>query len=116
MFPIVPKTETDIEQSKRCKGENKKVEKTSLQNDSITQSFGNKWKQKKNVQKYHCEKCDYNTMRKANYDRHLTTLRHKLSKNEQGGQFTCETCHKSYNSRSGLWKHKSRCKTEKKIR
>ena len=114
MFPKVPKTETDIEQPNRCNEENKQVEIPSLQNDSITQSFGNKWKQKKNVQKFHCEKCDYNTMRKANYDRHLTTLRHKLSKNEQSTQFTCESCNKSYTSRSGLWRHKSRCKKEKK--
>ena len=47
MFPKVPKTETDIEQPNRCNEENKKVEISSLQNDSITQSFGNKWKQKK---------------------------------------------------------------------
>lgn len=31
---------------------------------------------KKNISVYHCEKCNYNTIKKPNYDKHLLTQKH----------------------------------------
>ena len=107
MNPLLPLPilSTHNEQSFRCSSENHFVENAPLQNYSITQSKINKINEKKNVQKFCCEPCDYKTTRKANYERHLLSLRHKMSKNEQNSQFTCKICNKSYSDRSGLWRH-----------
>jgi len=70
-------------------------------------------------QKYHCNICDYNTVRKSSYDKHLLTAKHQ--KKLQGDakvaksckivetDFICKKCEKQYISRNGLWKHNKVC-------
>jgi ribosomal protein L37AE/L43A len=72
--------------------------------------------------KFSCEKCNYKSSRKYNYNRHLLKCKptnnahcdikdtsHKH--NEQKPKYTCNICNKIYMSRNGLWKHKIKCKS-----
>jgi hypothetical protein len=83
-------------------------------------------KTSKNEQyEYMCVECDYNCCKRFNWDRHILTSKHIKStnvnkiatKNEQNEQneqikeFTCENCNKKYKDRSGLWRHKQKCKS-----
>jgi len=67
-----------------------------------------------------CEYCDYNTARKSQYDRHLSTDKHKKRENEtylkqeSSKKFVC-FCNKSFNSRTSLWRHKNKCLGENTI-
>jgi hypothetical protein len=77
----------------------------------------------KTLSNYYCEYCNYSCSRKSDFNKHLLTVKHSISKD--GNQmeteetakspkiFGCE-CGKIYNNRSGLWKHKKKCepKTE----
>jgi ribosomal protein L37AE/L43A len=65
---------------------------------------------------YTCEKCDFITHKKTDYDRHLTTRKHINSntinvENDEMRQKTygCETCDKTFMDRSGLWRHRQKC-------
>jgi hypothetical protein len=59
-----------------------------------------------------CEKCDYKCCRKSDYNKHLTTTKHK-NNDEQLHQtqkkYTC-SCGKEYSFRQGLYLHKKKCK------
>lgn len=72
----------------------------------------------KNVPVFYCEKCDYGTSHKCDFDRHCHTKRHNVSSEETLGQkcpmtaYSCENCKKSYYSLSGLYKHKKVCETK----
>ena len=70
---------------------------------------------------FYCECCDYNTSRKNNWDRHLSSKKHlkntfpsvsksvsKMSK-KRARLYICEHCGEEYKNRSGLWKHKKKC-------
>ena len=63
--------------------------------------FGNKIKQKTS-NNYYCEKCNFNTVRKSNYDRHILTSKHLKemygTKNEQktSNSYSCKKC--NYNT------------------
>jgi hypothetical protein len=76
---------------------------------------------------YYCQFCDYKCSKVFNWDRHILTTKHKkrisesqtVTKNEPDEQneepqdtkhHKCNNCHKIYNSRNGLWKHKHKCK------
>jgi hypothetical protein len=80
-------------------------------------------KTQKTLEKYFCEKCDFNTSHKNDYNKHLLTSKHqnwvfgnemeiigneKTQKNPD--KYYCEICNKCYNTNSGLWKHKNNCK------
>ena len=68
-------------------------------------------------EKYECKICDYYTSRRSQYDRHLSTTKHKKAKkstfcqrkstkiNQKSSRHICE-CGKEYKERSGLWRHK----------
>ena len=67
--------------------------------------------------KYECICCHYSTSRKSQYDRHLTTVKHKNTENttnsnkkvpKGSGIFDCE-CGQKYKDRTGLWRHKKKC-------
>jgi len=69
---------------------------------------------------FYCSNCDYECCKQYSWDRHILTSKHmKVTKGDaevtekgQKGQikkFTCENCNKNYDSRNGLWKHKSKC-------
>jgi hypothetical protein len=65
---------------------------------------------------YKCEKCDFITHKKTDYNRHITTRKHITSntiniENDEIQQKTygCETCDKTFMDRSGLWRHRKKC-------
>jgi len=76
----------------------------------------------KNPKKFNCEFCDYNTINKKDYNKHLQTLKHKKLSNSdtivtnsdingdksQINIFEC-ICGKKYKYRQGLSYHKSKC-------
>jgi len=79
------------------------------------------------TKKYICEKCDYSTDSKKDYNKHLGTAKHKkmedatscedFSNNSQPENptnmiFTCVNCERQFKSRSGLWRHKKNCNIE----
>ncbi len=72
--------------------------------------------------KFFCEKCNTTCTRKSEFERHLKTNKHiintlaipvtKISspvilnqKLENNIDFICELCNKTFNSRSGIWRH-----------
>ena len=76
----------------------------------------------KNEQKtsnfFECKICDYNTIKRTNYNRHILSAKHKMvqngTKNEQKRaqnimqSFRCK-CGKEYKHKSHLYRHKSTC-------
>ena len=67
----------------------------------------------KNELKFRCEKCDYSTCRKSQYERHLQTKKH-INKNaskqaSEKVQYFC-SCGKKYNHDSSYYRHKKTCK------
>jgi hypothetical protein len=74
---------------------------------------------------YYCKSCDYTTSRKSSYTKHLATTKHvnteygnqmelKSCKKLQKGCnniYMCNNCNKEYINKSGLWKHKMKCKS-----
>ncbi len=68
--------------------------------------------------KFVCEKCDYFTCNKKDYNKHISTLKHQLSHNgnlfipSKIPKLLC-SCGRHFKSKSGLWKHKKRCSVEK---
>jgi len=61
-----------------------------------------------------CKLCDYNTSRKSQYNRHLSTPKHLNTTNttnlvqQSSNSFICE-CGKEYKHHSSLWNHKKKC-------
>lgn len=74
--------------------------------------LGNK-KIPKNPIIYSCEKCDYNTSNKKDYNKHLNTPKHIGNNLEALGNpkipISCEHCDKVYQTSAGLWKHNKKC-------
>ena len=71
---------------------------------------------KKNPKKFYCEKCDFSSNNKKDFNRHLSTTKHKMdnmdntvdkSKNPNRS-FEC-ICGKKYKYNSGLSKHNKKC-------
>jgi hypothetical protein len=79
---------------------------------------------------FYCEKCEYSTVRKSQYFRHLETQKHIImnhktnnddvldynddvflvvNKKSSASKYMCH-CGKEYSYRQGLWKHKINCK------
>ena len=65
--------------------------------------------------KFFCEKCDYKCSKQSEYNKHLTTAKHKKLTNltekspKISDEFKCAICEKQYKSRMGLWQHKKKC-------
>jgi len=69
--------------------------------------------------KFNCEKCDFMSVKKSEWDRHIQTKKHinneklelinkiniKNAKNAENDSYQCETCNKIYKCRTGLWRH-----------
>ena len=83
------------------------------------------------AKKYICEFCDYITSNKNNYEKHLTTDKHKKQQNMinsdeiminsdekvakvENEKFIC-LCGKSYKHKRSLWHHKTTCNYEEPI-
>lgn len=68
---------------------------------------------KRDTNKYFCEKCAFNTNNKNNFDKHLLTEKHKNLNNElqkgNNNSLQC-SCGKVFNFRQGLHKHNKICK------
>ena len=66
-----------------------------------------------------CDICDYSASRKSQYDRHLSTDKHKINVLAINGNdsaiikvpndYICTLCNKAYKDPSGLWRHKKKC-------
>jgi hypothetical protein len=70
---------------------------------------------------FYCEKCDYATCHLNDFNKHLLTLKHKRQQMATKKSlkvvkpFICKNCDKSYQDRSGLWKHNKKCISENNI-
>ena len=73
--------------------------------------------------KYTCQICNFTSRKKSNYDIHLGTKKHKKKKCQRNTKtssmkqkkcrplhFMCERCNCNFNSRTTLWRHRSKCK------
>jgi hypothetical protein len=97
------------------------------------EQMGNEKEQKQEQQDkkiYRCELCAFECIKKSNYNRHLTTLKHKKTngaislivgkiEQEKGAKsqsvkFTC-LCGKSYNYNRGLLRHRETCNYKKTV-
>ena len=68
------------------------------------------------MNKYTCTECDYNTIYKANYNKHCNTKKHKTicnenvkkyqNKTKQEATHKCEYCNKLYSYKTSLYRHK----------
>ncbi len=71
-------------------------------------------KSQKIAEIFYCNCCEYNTCKKSDYDKHLSTRKHKNSDNDDKKSqkvaelFRCE-CGKIYKYRQGLSYHKKKC-------
>ena len=72
----------------------------------------------KNPKKYYCEKCDFLSCNRRDFNRHLLTRKHEKTPNNgkkpQNVDFSCDICGKIYKYKSGLSRHKSKCPGTKK--
>jgi len=65
--------------------------------------------------KYFCNICNLYTSNKKDFNRHLSTMKHKQMgiSNEKSPKIPksniCDICQKEYRSPSGLWNHKKKC-------
>jgi len=69
---------------------------------------------------FHCECCHYTTSRKSQYERHLSTDKHKILQNPTSKKFDTEKkyicdCGKSYKHSSTLYAHKKLCNFNEEI-
>ena len=68
---------------------------------------------KKNAKKFHCEKCDFYSNNKNNYEKHLQTKKHNainaISDANKKMQYSC-VCGKSYKQQPSLSRHMKVCK------
>ena len=71
------------------------------------------------IPKFNCEKCQYITDNKKDYNKHLFTLKHKMETMETFKETEkipllneCD-CGMKYVTRNGLWKHKKKCNLRK---
>ena len=62
---------------------------------------------------HYLPKCDYKCSKESDYKKHLSTRKHKMetngNKTRQNSPYICE-CGIEYKTRSGLFKHKQKCK------
>ena len=75
-------------------------------------------KTQKTPMKYYCEKCDFLSSNKKDFSRHLLTRKHKKTpkpdKKPQTVEFCCQFCDKVYKYKSGLCRHRKKCKLNPK--
>lgn len=70
---------------------------------------------------YHCDMCEYKTIRKGNYAIHCNSKKHKNNECEATKKqypfifskvikkYNCKNCNKHFNDRAGLWRHNKNC-------
>ena len=71
-------------------------------------------KTQKTPLKYHCNYCDFLTSNKKDYNRHLLTRKHKktpkIGVKIKNVEYKCIFCERTYKYKSGLSRHKKKCK------
>ena len=68
--------------------------------------------------KYFCENCNYKCCKQSEYDKHISTNKHKILQNptyDNGKKIYECNCGKIYKHSSTLYAHKKKCKTEADI-
>jgi len=69
------------------------------------------------LEKFYCEKCDYTTLRRSDYNKHLQSKKHNDNNGNMNDNkklsYNCD-CGKKYNFISGLSRHKKLCNGNKK--
>ena len=75
-------------------------------------------KEQKSSNDFCCKNCNYFTSRKSQYERHISTGKHKRLQNNDAGtilnkKYICD-CGREYKYRQGLYNHRKSCKGEKK--
>ena len=75
-------------------------------------------KEQKSSNDFCCKNCNYFTPRKSQYERHISTDKHKRLQNNDAGtilnkKYICD-CGREYKYRQGLYNHRKSCKGEKK--
>jgi hypothetical protein len=70
-----------------------------------------------------CEKCSFKCFKTSDWERHITTSKHKnrtnlnnfeqITPNYAKSIFLCKTCNKEYKTRNGLWYHEKKCINKK---
>jgi hypothetical protein len=72
----------------------------------------------KSSNKFVCEKCNYHTCRKSQYERHNSSTKHQNNMDilqnttifvQPVPDYICENCSKIYKHHSSLWNHKKKC-------
>ena len=70
----------------------------------------------KKTKRYNCEKCNFITKKKTDYNRHINSRKHLTNntinlENDEIRQKTydCDCCNKTFMDRSGLWRHRKKC-------
>jgi len=68
----------------------------------------------KSSNNFECKKCDFNCRKQSQYDRHIMTRKHQSATNSNNigtvsSTHTCDNCNKTYQDRTGLWRHKKNC-------
>lgn len=75
-------------------------------------------------QNFSCNKCNYYTCRKSQYERHILSAKHKnngeILQNttilvQNVPEYICENCNKIYKHHSSLWNHKKKCTNQQNI-
>jgi len=61
--------------------------------------------------RFWCEGCAYGTARANDWRKHVLTRKHRAACARDTHPFACDGCAKTYNTRSGLWKHGKSCAT-----
>ena len=73
-------------------------------------------KTQKTPTKYYCKKCDFLSSNKKDFNRHILTRKHKKTPNIgvkiKNVEFRCIFCDKCYKYKSGLSRHKKKCKED----
>ena len=69
----------------------------------------------KNPKRFHCIKCNFTCSNKKDFNRHVSTAKHKnqhlsteFTPNHESKHYECD-CGKIYKERTGLWRHRQKC-------
>jgi len=65
----------------------------------------------KNPKRFSCQKCQFLTYNKKDYDRHITTRKHRNETDEtkKTPNIECDKCNGVFTSRTTLWRHNKTC-------
>jgi len=69
----------------------------------------------KNAEKFECQKCYFKCSKLSNYNKHLSTLKHKMLQNaiylmpKNADNILCNNCNKKFNHLSSMYRHRKKC-------